>query len=340
MAKTRVGIVGLGNIGATHARVVTTIDDAEVVAVSGGTAERLSELGLSSVEHLKPEQVITHPDVDVVALTSPSAVHAEQALAALDAGKHVVIEKPIALSAADADAVVARATARGLVISAIAQRRLEPQHVYLKQRLDAGDLGTPVLGETFVHWYRDDAYYAHAAWRTSQAEGGGSLMNQGVHNVDLLNWLFGPAEEVSAHYATIGHRHDAEDTTVATVKFASGALGIIATSTATAPGHPAKLALFTSKGAAEFSLSEVVRWEFDGVEPPAAAGPATSGAADPLAIGDAGHEAQWRDVLAAIRDGREPMVTGEDGAAVVRLMCAIYQAAESGRTIRVQEMTA
>lgn len=333
----RIGIVGLGSIGVTHARVLAGFGgEATVVAASGGPPGRLAEAGFPDAAHVGADEVIAHPDVDVVVICSPSGAHGRQTLAALRAGKHVVVEKPLAVTVDEAAEAVRVAADRGRLLTAIAQRRLEPQHVALRALLSSGALGRPVLGETFVHWHRDDAYYAHAPWRPKMAEGGGSLMNQGLHNVDLLNFLLGPVTDVTAQYATLGHDGmEAEDTTVATLRFASGALGLAATSTATPPGDPARLAIYTSGGTVELTHADITRWEFSGVDRPAAASGTASGAADPAAIGLAGHRAQWRDILDALRDGRPPAVTGEDACDTVRLLCAIYESARTGRTVTV-----
>ncbi len=287
--------------------------------------------------HVSPDEVVAHPDVDLVVLCTPSGVHGEQTLAALRAGKHVVVEKPLSVDIASAEEVVRVADEQNRFVSVISQRRLEPQNQYVKRHLDAGDLGRPVLGEAFVHWFRDDAYYAHASWRKRQDQGGGSLMNQGLHSVDLLAWMMGPVTHVSAQYGTLGRRMDAEDTTVATLQFASGALGVVVTSTATPPGEPAAMKLFTSAGSAEFVNSGVSSWGFRDVPPPPEpeSGPG-SGAADPAAIGLAGHLAQWQDIIDAYRTGRAPAIGARDGLATVRLLCGIYEAAETGRTVALE----
>src|SRR5699024_350333 len=165
--------------------------------------------------------------VDVVAICSPSGVHAEQALAALGAGKHVVVEKPLALTAAEADRIVGLAAERGLTVSPISQRRLEPQVIAVRRALEAGALGAVRPATTRGHVGRDEDYSAAAAWRGDPAGGGGSLMNQRVHNVDLLQWLAGPVESVTAQQAALAHDSSAEDTTVAPVRFPRGALELI-----------------------------------------------------------------------------------------------------------------
>ncbi|TWD84670.1 putative dehydrogenase [Kribbella amoyensis] len=337
-SRARVGIVGLGSIGRTHARVLAELSDqAVVVAASGGSPAVLAELGLSDTAHLSPDELLTRPDIDLVAITGPSGVHGELALAALRGGKAVVVEKPLAVDTGTAAEIVRLGEELGLMVAVVAQRRLEPQNVAVKRLLDAGELGRPLLGETFVHWHRDDAYYAHADWRTSQADGGGSLMNQGLHNLDLLHWFLGPVSSVTGHYATLGHTMDAEDTTVATLRFASGALGLAATTTATRPGDPARLTVFTSTGVLEITHTEISRWEFDGVPRPAPADGPAAGSSDPAAIGDAGHLAQWRDILAAYRDGRDPAISGRDGLGTVELLCGIYEACRTGRAVTLTE---
>ncbi|MBM7788176.1 Gfo/Idh/MocA family protein [Tenggerimyces flavus] len=333
MARTRVGILGLGSVGRTHAKALARLaDQAELVAVSGGASTDLTELGWPDAERTSHDALLERSDLDLVAICGPSALHAEQAIRALKAGSDVVVEKPLALTVKDAKAVAATAKETGRQVSVVSQRRLEPQNQYLKVKLDAGELGTPILGEAFLHWHRDDAYYAHAPWRSKQNEGGGSLFNQAVHNVDLLTWLLGPVAEVTAQYGTLGHAGlDTEDTTVATLRFASNALGVVVSTTATKPGDPARLVVYTSKGTIELANAEVTRWDIPGVPPPPTPSTAKSGASDPAAIGVIGHETQWRDVLAAFRDGRPPAVTAEAGLATVRLLCAIYEAADSGR---------
>ena len=335
-----VGVLGLGSIGATHARALDELRGlAEMRAFSGGDTGRSAAAGWPDAVQVAPEELVRHPGVDVVAVCSPSGRHAAHAVEALTAGKHVVVEKPLALDVADAERVVRLADREGLVAAVISQRRFEPEYAAVKRLLADGTLGRLRLATTHVHWWRDDAYYRAAPWRAAMAGGGGSLMNQGVHNVDLLQWLCGPVAEVTAQYATLAHEIDAEDTTVATLRFADGALGLLSTSTATPPGSPATLTLHVERGVIELGQGEVVRWDVPGVPPPAATGTAASGAADPAAIGFAGHVSQWRDVLTAVREGRPPAVPAAEGAVTVRLMCAIYRAAQTGRAVRPEELT-
>lgn len=337
-----VGVLGLGSIGTSHARALHQLSDqARLVAYSGGNPERVAEAGWPGAEQTTPADLPGHPGVDVVAICSPSDAHGAQAIAALQAGKHVVVEKPLALTVAEAECIVALANDRDRVLSVISQRRLEPEYTTVKKMLTSGQLGQVRLATTHVHWWRDEAYYAAAPWRSRMDAGGGSVMNQGVHNIDLLNWLCGPVTDVTAQYATLAHQMDAEDTTVATVRFGSGALGLISTSTATPPGSAATVTLHTDRGTIELGQGQVLRWDIDAAPPLAEQNQAgaASGAADPAAIGVAGHVVQWRDILAAIAEGRDPQICGRDGAETVRLMCAIYEAARTGRSVRPEELS-
>jgi len=333
-----VGIVGLGGIGAIHARALAELDGrARLVAYSGGGPDVAAAAGWPEAVRVPHADVAHHEGVDVVAICSPTETHAAHAVAALEAGRHVVVEKPLAVTVDDAERVARLAEERGLLVSMVSQRRFEPEHLHLQRLLRAGELGELRLASTEVHWYRDDAYYAQAPWRTSMAGGGGSLMNQGVHNVDLLRWLCGPVASVTAQYGTLAHAMDAEDTVVATLRFKSGALGLISTSTATPPGSPATLTLHLSRGVVELGQGAVLRWEVDGVAPPAdSSREIASGAAAPLAIGHAGHLNQWRDIVRALDADGAPAVGARDAVETVRLLCAVYEAAETGHTVHLE----
>lgn len=329
-----VGILGLGSIGRTHAGAIEQVDGLEVRATVGGDGwEDATSYGRAS-DPDAVKSLLADPAVDAVAICSPSGLHAEHTVAALEAGKHVLVEKPVATTVADARRVVRAAeqahVEHGAVAGVVSQRRLEPQHAHLKKLIEAGDLGKPILGEALIRWFRDADYYDYADWR-KEAPGGGSLMNQGLHSVDLLRWLYGEVTEVAALSDTLGHEMEAEDTAVAAVRFESGALGSIVTSTATSPGLPAELNLYFESGQVGIHHTDVVRWEVDAPAPPDAAS-VGSGASSPM-IGTEGHQTQWSDLLLAIRTGAEPMVTVADGASTVALIEAVYESARTGQRV-------
>ena len=327
----RVGIVGFGQIGRTHLAALADCPDAAVVAVS----RQHRSPCLPGVDwHDDYRELVNRPDIDLVAVCTPSGNHAAHALAALEAGKGVVVEKPLALNLPDGEHVVQTARDCGLFLSVISQRRTEPACRTLYDAVTAGQLGRPVLGEALVRWSRGQGYYDSAPWRGTRAMDGGVLMNQAIHAIDLLCWLLGPVDEVSGATATLVRQIEAEDTAVATLRFGSGAFGAITATTSTTPGLPAELNLFGERGLVSLHDATVVRWE--GPDLPAApvAEQPGSGSADPAAIGSLGHFRQWRDILGAFRDGRAPLVTGEDGLATLAVILAIEEASQTGRAVR------
>jgi predicted dehydrogenase len=328
----RIGIVGFGKIGRTHLEAIEQVGGAEVVAVSrrSGPPE-----GIAADWHADYRELIRRSDIDLIAICTPSGDHAVQAVEAMEAGKSVVVEKPLALNVEDGRQIVDTARSLGRFLAVISQRRTEPGVQHLKSALDDGALGRPVLGEALVRWNRNQAYYDSAPWRGTRAMDGGVLMNQAIHAIDLLLWCFGPVEEVTGVTATVVRRMEAEDTAVATLRFASGALGVVSATTATEPGLPAELNLFCSGGLISLHDASVVRWEVPGVPPPPPAQNPGSASTDPGAIGHLGHIRQWRDILGAFRTGREPLVRGEDGLAAVKALVAIDEASRTGRSIRI-----
>lgn len=341
-ASLRVGILGYGNIGRTHHRA---LGQCEGVAAVAATRSRVSaETGVLASPFTwcaDARELIRRPDIDVVSICTPSGSHAALAIEALQAGKHVVVEKPLCTDLETGKRAVRLARDSGLLLSVISQRRFEPQNIHLRGLLDDGALGRPILGEALVRWYRNQDYYDSAPWRGTLADDGGVLLNQAIHVIDLLCWLFGPVDEVSATTSTLVHEMEAEDTAVATLRFASGALGVVAASTATRPGLPAELNLFCEGGAVGVHDDCIARWDVPELPPPppgdAGAG---SGAADPAAITALGHVRQWRDIVGALREGREPSVTGEDGLATAAVVLSAYASARSGRSVRLTEMFA
>lgn len=331
----RIGLVGPGAIGETHARAIRALDETVLTAIAGGTPEQVAACadGETVSAYDTTDAMLADAGIDAVVICTPSGAHHDAALAAIKAGQHVLVEKPLCVDPTEAAALVRAADDAAVVCGVVSQRRLEPQHEAIKALLDAGSLGSIRLVEAAVHWYRSDAYYAEKPWRGETGHGGGSLFNQGVHNLDLMLWFAGEVASVQGKTATLGHRLAIEDTTAALLTFASGALGIIVTSTALPPGQPAALRLFTDRGSCELAHDRIIRWDFAGVPQPESPQSAGSGASDPKAIGIDGHVAQWRDFVGAVRQGRKPSVPFRDGFEAVRVVAAIYRSAEDGRAV-------
>lgn len=336
-----VGLVGPGAISKIHAAAIDTVEGLQLVSVVGGTAERVRAGFGATIRHFPTvPAMLAAGRPDVVAIMTPSGDHFASASAALEAGCHVVVEKPLAVDADEAARLAGRAAASGLVCATISQRRFEPAHRAIKNLLDAGKLGQLRIIEADCHWWRSDAYYAEKPWRQSPAQGGGSLVNQGIHSVDLMLFFAGAAESVAAMTATVGHAIPVEDLTAALVRFANGVHGTIVTTTAAPPGAGAGLRLFTSTGFCTLDQDAITHWAFEGIPQPETAASGASGAADPMAIGNAGHVAQWTDVRDALREGRPAAITFDDGAAAARVCAAIYRAAAERRVVSLDEFPA
>jgi UDP-N-acetyl-2-amino-2-deoxyglucuronate dehydrogenase len=281
-------------------------------------------------------------DVDAVCICTPSGMHAEQAIAAARAGKHVLVEKPMALTLADADAMIAASAEAGVLLGVALQRRAEPEFQQLQAAIAAGKLGRLVLGSVSVPYMRAQSYYDSAAWRGTWAlDGGGALMNQGIHLLDLLLWLMGDAVEARATATTLAHDIEVEDCITATLRFANGALGSLMATTAAAPGFPHRVEIYGDRGGVQIEGEQVIRWEGEGSEPapaesterrePIAAGAGSS----PAGIGAVGHTRLLADFAAAIRERRGPLVPGAEGRRALALVLAIYEAARTGQAVQV-----
>jgi UDP-N-acetyl-2-amino-2-deoxyglucuronate dehydrogenase len=336
-----VGVVGAGTIGKVHAGALAGLEEARVVVV----AEPREEAGRAlAAEHgaawcARLEDLLAREDVDLVTLGTPSGMHPDQTVQAARAGKHVVTEKPLAITLEGADRMIAACSEAGVTLSVIFQNRFNLDPLRLKRAVEAGLLGRPILANALVHWRRTAEYYAEGGgWRGTWAlDGGGALMNQSIHTIDLLQWVMGPVESLSAYAATLAHQIEAEDTASAALRFASGALGAIQGTTAVDRNWPVKLEVRGSAGAATLEGTRLALWE-----PSREAGEAellteqdramVAGAAPGEPFG-AAHRRQLRAIFAALHEGRQPPVPGEEARKALEIVLAIYEAARTGERI-------
>ncbi len=341
-------IVGCGMIARFHARALQEIPDTRVAALvsrmpANGTA-LIAETGIPECPIFTTlAEALRAPGVDVVIITTPSGAHREPALAAAAAGKHVVVEKPLEITPARCDAIIDGCRSAGVQLCTIFPSRFADSSMALKAAVEAQRFGRITLAETTCKWWRSQAYYDEGGWKGTQAlDGGGALMNQAIHSVDLLLWMMGDATQVSGFTATLAHqRIEVEDTAVAVVRFQGGALGVIQATTSVHPGYPKTIALHGNQGSAVIEQDDVLRWDFAAATPHddeirkrfAARVGTSGGAADPKAISHEGHRRQLADFVQAIRDQRAPAVDGREGRKAVQLICAIYESSRSGKSV-------
>jgi predicted dehydrogenase len=353
----RVGLVGCGKVGTIHAAALRAIPEAEFVACCDAATDRAAAFATKYGAKPFPDvpAMLRQGGVEAVVIGTPHPLHAEPAIRAAEAGVHVLVEKPMAASLADCDAMIAAAKKAGVTLGVISQRRFYEPVVRMKAAIDAGKIGTPSLGVFIQYSWRELAYYSSDPWRGKWAtEGGGVLVNQSPHQLDILLWLMGPAAEVSGQWANVNHPGvEVDDTAVASIRFANGGLGSIATSVSQKPGIYTKVHVHGSNGAsvgvetdrgatfiagvsgiAEPPLTDI--WTIPGEEHMLAAFQAEDRAR--FAAVDATthyHAMQIADFLRAVRENRPPSVTGEAGRAVVELFTAIYRSSRDGQTARL-----
>jgi len=329
-----IGLTGGGNITETHARAAHAIPGVEIAAIHGTNAEKVARLchehGATPYQDF--DAFVNHRPMDLVILGSPSGLHAAQGIAAAHHGLHLLTEKPVEITTARADALIEAAKQSKVELGVIFQDRLKPHIRRLKSWIDQGLLGKILFVDARVKWYRPPEYYANSRWRgTFALDGGGALINQGVHTVDLLLWLFGDVVRVQACTATVFHKIEAEDTAVAILEFASGALGVLHATTAAFPGYPRRVEITGSEGtvvlehdrivAANLRNAPLVLEEFAPLD--------ENQSASSAVVSDfRGHQAVLEDFLQAIQQNRPPACDGAEGRRSVALVEAIYQAAK------------
>ena len=343
MVKHGFGIIGCGMIAEYHARAIAEIPGARVVAAysrSKANGDRIAKAGPDVTVYDDLDRMLAHPGLDVVCVCTPSGAHLEPSVRAARAGKHVVVEKPLEITVPRCDAIIDACDAASVRLCAIFPSRFSPANIALKEAIDAGRFGRLTLGDTYVKWWRTQDYYDSGGWRGTQAlDGGGALMNQAIHNVDLLQWLMGDVVSVQAITATLCHeRIEVEDTAVAIVRFRNGALGVIEAATSAYPGLLKRTEIHGAEGSARVEQDDVLLWTFrvpragdEGMV--SKQGTGSGGAADPRDINHAGHREQIRDFLQAIDGGRPPIVDGREGRKAVEIIRAIYHSARTGQAV-------
>ena len=344
---TGFGVVGCGMIAHFHAKALADIRGAKLVAgfdMVPAAADKLAE-ATGCTPYYRLADMLADPAVDVVTIGTPSGAHMEPAVAAARAGKHVIVEKPLEITLRRCDRIIRECEKAGVVLSTIFPSRFHESSIEMKRALDAGRFGRLTVGDAIVKWYRTQAYYDSGDWRgTWELDGGGALMNQAIHSVDLLTWLMGPVAEIRAQTALLAHERIAvEDVAMATLRFENGALGIIEASTAIYPGYLKRIEIHGSGGSAIMEEEDLIKWDFakkaardaaihEKMSRQISGG---GGAADPAAIGHHGHTRQFQDVLKAIKKGTRPAVDGAEGRRSVEIILAIYKAAETGRAVKL-----
>lgn len=343
-------IVGCGMIARFHARALAEVPGAKLTAVvsrSEANARKMTaELGVDCPCFTDLADALKRPDVDCVIVTTPSGAHLEPSVAAANAGKHVVVEKPLEITLERCDRIIDACDQNQVRLCTIFPSRFGDANRELKKALDAGRFGRLTLGETACKWWRTQQYYDEGGWKGTQAlDGGGALMNQAIHQVDLLLHMMGPVDAICGFTAMLAHeRIEVEDTAVAALRFKNGALGVIQATTSVWPGLPKSIGVHGNRGSVVIDQDDLVRWEFDPAAPDDAAirerfavkTGSSGGSSNPAAISHVGHTRQLSDFVEAIVSGRPPLVDGREGRRAVEAILAIYQSNATGRPVTLR----
>ncbi|MFO0841067.1 MAG: Gfo/Idh/MocA family oxidoreductase [Gemmataceae bacterium] len=344
-----VAIVGCGMIARFHARALAEVPGTRIAALvsrgEAGARKFAGELNQHVACCTDLGEALARPDVHVVIITTPSGAHLEPAVMAAKAGKHVVVEKPLEITTERCDQVIAACEANGVLLCTIFPSRFGDANGELKRAVEAGRFGRLTLGETTCKWWRSQQYYDEGGWKGTKAlDGGGALMNQAIHQVDLLQWVVGDVAQVAGFTATLAHeRIEVEDTAVACLTFSNGALGVIQATTSVHPGLPKTIGVHGDRGTVVIEQDDVLRWDFSPETDHdrevkarfAQRTGASGGSSNPAAISHEGHRRQLADFVSAIRGGGRPLVDGREGRKAVAIIEAIYRSAESGRAVRL-----
>src|SRR5689334_20229410 len=328
----RVGLLGAGNISDTHARAALEIPDVEIVAFCGRTVEKAKQLAgryggsaYSEVEHF-----LDHRPMDAVLVGTPSGLHAEHGIAAARRGLHVLVEKPLEITTEQADALIVECERAGVTLGVFFQDRAAPDLVWLRRMILDGALGDLFLVSAQVKWYRPPEYYRDSAWRGTWAlDGGGALMNQGIHTVDLLLWLLGDVRRVHAATRTALHHIEVEDTAVACLEFVNGGVGTLEVATCAYPGFARRVELTGAAGTVIVEQDRVTSVMFRDPapeSPPRQEGNTSASATTPVVSDPRGHRRVLEEFIHAVRHRGRPLCDGRDGRRSVELVESIYRA--------------
>lgn len=341
MKKIHFAIIGCGRIAPKHAESIQQIEEAELVAVCDIIEEKAQTFARRYqadfyVDYL---QMLERNDIDIVNICTPSGLHAKIGIAAAKAGKHVIVEKPMSMYLKEADELIKACREAGVKLAVCHQNRFNKSVRQLRQALEEGKFGRLTHGNATIRWNRNDDYYKQATWRGTWKDDGGVLMNQSIHNIDLLQWMLGPVDSIFAYTARNLRKIEAEDVAVAVLKFTNGALGGIEASSTIYPKNLEEtLNIFGEKGTAcigGIAVNKIEGWRFKENFEEEEKAIITAQEADPPNVYGFGHQELILDMIGAIRENREPMINGEEGRKALETILGIYKSVATGQPVKL-----
>lgn len=337
----KLGLVGAGTAAKLHANALKNVEGVDLSGVFNRSSERArkfaSDWEIDWFDNY--EELLAANELDVIDICTATGTHSKFAIPAAKAGKDLIVEKPLETTPEKCEEIIATAEKNNVEIAVIFQNRFKDSVQKIRKALQKGLLGRLILGSANVNWYRPPEYYRNNWKGTKELDGGGALINQSIHTIDLLQWLMGEVDSISGRVNTLTHDIEGEDIGVATLEFSDGSLGTITGSTATYPGLNEELGIYGTKGSIELTGSRITTWEISEKEPgdkkvtAGAEGEGKSGASNPADIESENHRRQLQEIVTALRSSRTPPVAGKEAKKSVRIINAIYESSLAGKTI-------
>lgn len=333
------GIVGCGVISNWHAKAIGEIEGIRLIGVTDVYKDSRDKFALNYGVHSfdSTDEMFANNEIDVVCICTPSGLHAPLALQAAEAGKHIILEKPMALNLKETDEIIAACKKNNVKLTVISQLRFTDAVTRLKEAVDQGLLGKLIMGDIYMKYNRSQEYYDKSGWRgTWKMDGGGALMNQGIHGIDLLQYIMGPVKSVFAHTRTLVRDIEVEDSAIAILEFQNGALGTIQGTTSIYPGSPRVLEINGDKGTIALEEDSIIKWIIEGQEMPEGIvmGNSTyNSSSNSSDFSTGGHTFQIRDMAQAIWEDRKPLVDQYEGKKPIEIIMAIYESSRTGKLV-------
>jgi UDP-N-acetyl-2-amino-2-deoxyglucuronate dehydrogenase len=331
------GIIGCGVIAPTHREAIKGAPGARLVACCDVVLDKAKKFAEDAGDGVRAyrsiEEMLGQDDVQAVCVCAPSGLHGDLAIMAMEAGRHVLSEKPMDINLAKIDAMIETSKRTGMKLAGVFQRRTYPQSKKVREAVQGGKLGKLVLGDCYQKYFRSHEYYASGSWRaTWELDGGGALMNQGVHGIDLLLYIMGDVKRLSAYARRLVRNIAVEDTAVAILEFVNGAVGVIEGTTSVTPGYGCDIEVSGDNGTIKMKGDKIAVWDVKGEEGAEVQGEGGKGtAADPLAgLTATGHTQHIADLVLAIKEDRQPEIPGSEARRAVEVIKAIYKSSRDG----------
>jgi len=339
--KINFGIIGCGMIAKWHVDALNTIADACILGVydiNKTDAQKFASVyGLNIYDSI--EDLLSDKDIDVINICTPSGLHGPLAVAVANAGKHIVVEKPMAITTEQIHEIMKACKENNVKLCSISQLRFTPAIQKTKELVQSGKLGQILCGDIYMKYHRSKEYFSTSSWRGTKAmDGGGALMNQGIHGIDLLQYIMGPVKSVFAKSKTLVHNIEVEDTLAAIVEYSSGALGVIQATTSIYPGYSRRLEINGQRGSVVLIEDSISKWDIEGEDSPediVLNQSAYQASNDPTAFSIDGHIHQLTDMVNAIQNDTKPFVDQYEGKKAIDIILAIYKSAEIGLPVEL-----